>query len=375
LTADTDIEILGLGVVVPDVKRRQEITADDPWRGKLRILDAQPDVTEAELQQADLGGLGNWAPVLATLGFRTGAMGYVGDDAAGRIYGQRLQGESGVSNLLIRTKYTTAVSLITVDHSGERKIGFYPGANQYFDFEPDVLSGIEENRPKIAHVAYAGLCQHGFDRNGGKNLADGISAMREMGIFTSVDTHTIDDYSILEPALGVVDLFACNFNEAAAICGGQTLPFGAVLEEAVKDLGQRLGEAHLRRRPGLRIFGVTTDSGAYVMFQDSRGRVDGDYVRSRYASLPAVDKTGAGDSQRAGLHAYLLANWEKVRAGELGGCEIASAFQLANLAATLNIQGRGVSGFRGAKYGNLADVVDGGQSYKTGTDLYTALRV
>jgi len=360
-----DIEILGLGVVVPDVKRDEETDPCDPYRGKLRSVDVQPNVSEDELRQCALGGLGNWAPVLATLGFRTGVMGYVGDDVAGRIYGQRLEEEFGVSNLLIRTRYPTAVSFVKVSpDSGERTIEFYPGANQYFDFEPDVLSKIRENGPRIVHIAYAGLCKLGFDRNCGENLASGVAQMRSMGMFTSVDTHTIEDYSILDSVLAEVDLFVCNHEEASAICGKKS---------DVREVGQLLGRKYLNLRNGLRIFGVTTSKGAYYMFQDKRGETEGGFIGSRYGEIPAVDKTGAGDSHKAGLHAYLLANWEKVQAGELDEIDIAHAFQVANLTATLNIQGEGVSGFRGAEYADLDRVVSGVRRYTTAADLYAAL--
>jgi sugar/nucleoside kinase (ribokinase family) len=118
-----------------------------------------------------------------------------------------------------------------------------------------------------------------------------------------IDIHTCPQIKVHLPAiLAETDLFFCNREEAAMLSGKKR----GDKEVLLRSLWASAGKP---RRP--RLFGITEDRGASVLWWQPGLSAEAEYVRITnpfYGRIRVGDLTGAGDAFRAGLIDRLLAN-------------------------------------------------------------------
>ncbi len=230
---------------------------------------------------------------------------------------------------------------------------------------------------------YSGLSDRG-DANGGADLAEFVSWCSEQGAVTIVDSHTltgdpqaliksgraVDEYKLLEPLLGKLDLFFTSSDEAQMIENTLDTPADWSEHDQQSNVSNFL--SFLSRRFGsddrTQMFGVTVSNGAW--FSSDGG--ESAKVNSRFMVGDVIDLVGAGDSFRAGFISYVARNIDAFKSGQL---DFTSAIQMGNLFASLYIKAPLDDRYGNiAPYDKMAGIVNGDSSYENLAQLLSALR-
>ena len=328
-------------------------------------LSNMPDFTQKQYQKflseglATAGGPGNTAPLLAKAGIRTavgvnlGSGDFEGLDIQGRyFYDEMVRNNVDMSEMFIHPDLPTAITFIYDKKNSERGgLAYFPNCNDDFDFDR-FKGSIERLNPKVVYYMYSGLSERG-DANEGKDLADFISWCRSKGAVSIVDSHTltgnperlieagesVEEYKLLLPLLGKLDLFFTSYDEARMIentIGEQGVSLNLTEENYIFHFLNFLSDMFWEDDQGARIFGVTVSNGAIVKYKDTKGNIIGpEKIESCFMVGEVVDLVGAGDSFRAGLMAYISQNIDDLKEGQINFRE---AVQMGNLFASLYIK-------------------------------------
>jgi sugar/nucleoside kinase (ribokinase family) len=361
-----DILVLNNGVA--DLRRPDFDFADElVGKGGLAKCKTEdmPDYSQERIRgwieqgYATAGGPGNTAPLIARTGLKVavgvnlGAGDYDGLDAQGRFFYDSMAANGiDMSQIHVHPSLPTGMTFIHSTAGDDRGgIAYFPNANNDFDF--DVFKpAVKRLKPRVVYYMYSGLSDRG-DANGGRDLAEFIKWCRDQGAVTIVDSHTltgnpheliksgqaVEEYRLLEPLLGEVDIFFTSCDEARLI--ENTLAARRDWErfdehENNMHFLEFLTERFWREDGRTKLFGVTVSGGAYEEHVCPDGRRAGsNRIKSRFMAGEVVDLVGAGDSFRAGLVTYIAGNLDKFNDGSM---DFAEAVQMGNLFASLYIK-------------------------------------
>jgi sugar/nucleoside kinase (ribokinase family) len=307
---------------------------------------------------ATAGGPGNSAPLIARAGLSVGVAvnlgkgDYGGLDAQGRFFHDLMTNNNvDMSQTYIHPDLPTGTTFIYDKDEQERGgIAYFPNANNDFDFK--YFKGAVENlEPRVVYYMYSGLSDRG-DANGGKDLAEFIAWCRKRGIVTIVDSHTltgnpqelirtdvaVEEYKLLEPLLGELDLFFTSYDEARMIentLGQRGLSGDMSESEYIVHFLEFLADKFWTNNDKPGMFGVTVSNGAFEKHVTDLGNSDPVKIESDFMGGKVMDLVGAGDSFRAGFVSYIAKNIEAFKAKKLIFSE---AVQMGNLFASLYIK-------------------------------------
>lgn len=361
------LDVLILNTAVTDFRGREFTFVKDltgpGGLAKCPIEEMPPYTQEQYLGWIDegrttAGGPGNSGPLMAKAGIQTGVgvnLGrgeYGGLDAQGRFFFDELtKWDIDMSHAVVHPTLPTGTTFIYEADQNERGgIAYFPNANDDFNFD-DFRDAVSARSPKIVYYMYSGLSERG-DANDGRDLAEFMKWCRGEGSLTIADSHTltgnpqalieegrtVEQYNLLRPLLGELDLFFTSYDEARLIENTLASPrrwekysSRANIEHFLEYLTSRFCNEVGRTR----LFGVTVKDGAYHMEVRPDGSSSG--LRKTESMLQGgqvVDLTGAGDSFRAGLLSYIARHFGEYRKGLLRSEE---AVQMGNLFAGLYI--------------------------------------
>jgi sugar/nucleoside kinase (ribokinase family) len=198
----TPSEILVLGNWVVDIIGKPVDRLPD--RGRLLLIDTL---------ETHVGGNGpNTAAALGRLGASVAAAGRIGDDLYGQFLVERLEGWGVDTGSVVRdSEAATGVTLVPVDHTGERSFLAYFGANARFgpgDVDRDALAAARH-----LHLASYFI----LPAMDGAPAAALLAQARELGLTTSVDVCWDREdrwMELLRPCLPHLDLLMPSEEEA-----------------------------------------------------------------------------------------------------------------------------------------------------------------
>ena len=341
------------------------------------FIKIRPILTIEQLASVEYGGGGNVVLPAAALGVKTGIMGYVGEDIEGGLFIGAMKSHSvNPFGVVINKGYRTDVCFAPMADTGERApLKFFEDAGKYFDpNDARVKERLIFLNPKIVQISYSGLFEKGADLDGGKRLADGIRWIKKnLESLVMVDTHTYSKepsrYDCLKPSLEVADMFVCSDKEVELIVP----QYGIKSKQGIKEQKQAF-LSYLKKNyckgNEARLYAVTSPEKTAVLYYNPNGTTEQIEVENWFFTTKEhiVDATGAGDSWRAGLNAYILNHLEAFKSGSLN---IKEAAQFANLTARLYISGKGIEAFKhcNGTYDRLLRVVSGNKPEKDLSDL------
>lgn len=244
-----------------------------------------------EAIESHVGGNGpNTAAALAKLGARAAAIGRVGCDAPGDWLLARLERLGVDTRGIVRDRqHATAITLVCVDRSGERRFLHHLGANA-------TLTPADVDDEPLRRARHLHLGSHfALPALDGEPAASLLRRARAAGLTTSLDV-CWDAHGrwleLLRPCLPWADLFLPNEEEARALTG-ESEP-----------------RAMARRLHALGVATVVIKRGAKGCYA-SDGRQEWEIPAF---AVPVRDTTGAGDCFVAGFLYARGAGWEMERA-------------------------------------------------------------
>jgi len=362
------VDVLMLNTAVVDF-RRADFEFADRLVGKGGLAKCptadMPGYSQHQLAEwikagfAAAGGPGNAAPLIARAGLKVavgvnlGAGVFGGLDAQGRFFCDVMTANGvDMSQTFIHPSLPTGTTFVH-DCPGDNRggIAYFPNANNDFDF--DVFkNAVRRLKPSVVYYMYSGLSDRG-DANGGKDLAGFIMWCRKRQILTIADSHTltadpqklidsgqtVNEYALLVPLLGELDLFFTSCDEAKLI--ENTLAPQRQWHKFTEDRNNRhflefVSDRFWSKDSRTRMFGVTVNDGAWEKHICADGCAAGPHkVRSLFMQDQVIDLVGAGDSFRAGLITYVVRHLATFKNGSMN---FAEAVQMGNLFASLYIK-------------------------------------
>ena len=379
-----EVDFLSIAVLVCDVKKESRLPDIMIKDGHLGLPDKEfikkrAPLTPELLASVELGGGGNVTLPAAALDINTGVMGYIGNDIEGGYFlCGMVQNHINTFGVIVKQKYRTDVALNALLKSGERApIPFCEDAGKYFDLNNKIVKEkLVILNPKIVQISYSGLFEKGADLDGGKRLADGIRWIKEnLESLVMVDTHTYGAeprrYDSLKPSLEVADMFVCSNDEVKLMIPQYRIKSGPSEEEQKQAFLAHLKENYCKGHEA-RLYAVTSPEKTSVLYYKPNGKTEEIEVENWFFTTKEKgsihDATGAGDSWRAGLNAYILNHQCEFKSGKIG---IKEAVQFANLTARLYISGKGIEAFKhcDGTYDKLLRVVSGDKPKEDLRDL------
>ncbi|MFH1835620.1 MAG: carbohydrate kinase family protein [Methanobacteriota archaeon] len=230
-----------------------------------------------------------------------------------------------------RDELSTGMSFVCVDPaSGDPLIYFSPGVLQAFGREHVNLD--YAGQADAAIISYATLLRS-LDKDHGIPMAGLIRDLRARNVLTVLDTHSIKgaDYSCLDEPLKEVDIFGCNIGEAMSITG---LENETPVDEIVDAIGSKMNIDGSRSR----IVAVTSKEKGAILAYYKPGETKPEIVQVPACNVEVKDATGAGDTFKVGLVAYITEHLEEYKSGRLN---IREATQFGNATAASYIAGTG----------------------------------
>jgi sugar/nucleoside kinase (ribokinase family) len=344
------LKIIGLGVH----------TIDYATLGAIPALKEGEDLSITGPIRTHPGGIGNGVPVAAKLfPGRVGAATWLGDDANGHAFfdymkkagvdtggikwntqlprsSYEVDDQSGKTIRVPKEQLSTGMSFVCVDpQTRDRIIFFSPGINQAIGRENLDLDYLGTSEAVI--ISYSTLLR-ALDRERGMPMAGLIKDLRKRDVLTILDTHSIRgaDYGVLENPLKEVDVFGCNIGEARSITG---LGLDASPEALLTSLTGKMDVEGSRSR----MVAMSMKEKGCALAYYPAGQKKPVMAVVPACSVEVKDATGAGDTFKVGLVAYILENREAFNKGSLN---VREAGQFGNATAASYIRDVGTSGVR-----------------------------
>jgi sugar/nucleoside kinase (ribokinase family) len=164
-----------------------------------------------------LGGSGNVAAGLATLGGKTAFIGKAGDDYFGKLYIQDLKKNGVVNKIFLDNGSPTGLNLVIVENKNQRSFIVFRGAN-------DILSSeeIEKTTSLIKNANYFYFSGYSLVNNPQRSAilrAIDIAKKFKRKIVFDPGAHNLvkSDKSLFTKLLNECDVFSPNLQEARAI--------------------------------------------------------------------------------------------------------------------------------------------------------------
>ncbi len=292
-TPPPDVVVAGLAVA--DIIGRPVDLARPPRRGSLQVIDSLTLTTG--------GNVSNVGIDLARLGFRTGAIARVGNDALGRFIRQQYDAAGlETSGIIVDDKKQTSTTIVAVAADGERTFLHTRGCLADFSVKDVLAQSDLIARSEILAFGYLGLlpeCEPDLPRMF-------RTIKKKCGVRILLDTGGVpkSNSSLLRALLPHVDMFLPSYDEAVALTGRKKP------EEIVRFL-QQAGA------PG--IVGVKMGAkGCFIASGDAAVHVPAVRVKK------VVDATGAGDAFVAGFLAATLRRFDPFAAARIANAVAAS---------------------------------------------------
>ncbi|MBM3309862.1 MAG: carbohydrate kinase family protein [Candidatus Altiarchaeales archaeon] len=348
MAEEKKFNIIGLGVH----------TIDYATVGNIPTLEEGVDLSITGPMMTHPGGIGNGMPVAAKLfPGRVGAVTLLGNDANGHAFLAAMK-DAGVDTTEIkwntdlpdrqyeilnaegkpesvpRERLSTGMSFVCLDpETRDRIIFFSPGINQVIGSEHLNLDYL--GRSKSVIISYATLLR-ALDKDRGGAMANLIRDLRGRDVLTVLDTHSIKgaDYGVLEKPLKEVDVFGCNIGEARSITG---LGEDAAPEMLLNSIAGKMGIDESRSR----IIAISMKERGCAVAYYRPGEKDPVIAVEPACKVKVVDATGAGDTFKVGLVAYVVENLDAYKNGRL---DIREAARFANATAASYIRDYGTAG-------------------------------
>ncbi len=302
-------EVCCVGILVADCLSQ---TVDRlPQKGKLSLIDS--------IRLYSGGCASNTAIDLSVLGAKTALVGMVGRDGFGAFLREELKKHSvNIGGLIETNRAGTSASVALIDCSGERSFLHYTGANAVFTKQDINMEIVRQS--DIVFVA-GSMLMPSFD---GEPCAAFLKKCKEIGKTTVLDTAWDDTGKWnIAPCLPYLDYFIPSYDEAAAITGENDV-------EKISDLFLEAGVSHVV---------IKTGKDGCFLKSCSKGQnnlpLQGLNLPA-YASVQAVDTTGAGDSFCAGFLYGLSHGMELIECAKLGNA--VGSFCVSACGATTGIR-------------------------------------
>ncbi|MFQ6106201.1 MAG: carbohydrate kinase family protein [Thermoplasmata archaeon] len=253
-----------------------------------RIASGDEEIIVQEETSAPGGSAANTIYALAKLGFKTGFVGAIGDDAAGReilIAFDKIGVDT--SRIVMRKDQPTGAAFSFIDPSGERALYINPGANDKLS-EVDLDIEFMGSSQVLHMTSFCGEDQFQLQ----KALLDRLPESRLVSLAPGAIYAERED---LEPFLQRANIMILNRREAEKISGA----------------GYKEGSRKLIDK-GCNLVAVTLGSeGCFVASEEGDWRIPGFQTR-------ALDTTGAGDAFAAGFLAGVLEDQSPEMCGRFG---------------------------------------------------------
>ena len=292
-----------------------DFVLDEYWRCLSRRVSREAPVLILEYQERTVqgGGAANAALNLAALGLEVRAVGWIGDDDAGREL-KRLLAERGIAvdGLIEHPRAPTVVKTRVVAgsaHTALQQVVRVDRGRAFRWTAPDRARLATALRAAEREAELVLLSDYGYDSVTPALAGPGVRRWRTRGVTVALDAR----YRLAE--YRGVTLATPNESEAAA-AAGMEVTRDADLSEVARRLQRRLKAEHLlitRGRDGLTLWGAR----------------DGKSLPA-WGGREAVDVTGAGDAVVAAAAAALAA-----------GAPPLDAAALANVAGAVAVSRRG----------------------------------
>ncbi len=366
-----EVDFLSAGVLVLDVGQSVQVPGVEIKEGELsvpadEIIKNRPTLTVEQLASSEFGGCGNVVLPAAALGIRTGVMGFTGQDVEGNYFRKSME-QYGVttSGMIVDAMHRSDVSIkIQVEDRTKREpLVFCEDAGKYFHFgSAQAKERLIALNPKSVQISYSGLFENGADCGGGDLLANDIRWIKKtLDSLVMVDTHTYAGdqkrYDCLRPSLEVADMFVCSDDEVELMIPQYKLSSGNTRAEKRQAFFNFLKDNYCKENEA-RFYAVTSPEEAVVLYYKPNGESVQVTVENWFTTNNGeiFTTTGAGDSWRAGLNAYILNHEQEFKSGRLN---VEEAVQFANLTARLYISGSRTTAFKSYQYTDLLRLASG----------------
>ncbi|MFH1788107.1 MAG: carbohydrate kinase family protein [Candidatus Altiarchaeota archaeon] len=338
-------------------------TIDYVTDGVTPELSAGKNLSRVGPMRTHPGGIGNGLPVAAKL-FGDGNVGCVtllcddangkdffafmeenGVDTGGVLWNTQLPpdkvytvlGPDGKPTHIKPSDLSTGMSFVNVDIVNKDPLIFYSGgANNVFSREHVNMDYVAQAE---AFVVSYGTLLPALDAENGAEMRNLLHDARQRGVLTMLDTHSIPgaDYTVLNEPLKEVDIFGCNLNEARSITGlgddARAPELLAALADKMEVDGSRARLVAMTRK----------EQGAALAYFKPGEKSPVAVVEIPACEVEVVDGTGAGDTFKMGLMAYIVEHRKEFEAGTMN---LEEAGQFANTTAASYISGRGIENVR-----------------------------
>lgn len=303
---DKKLDVICLGAAIVDIPLRP-VSRD--------IFDIESYPID-DISMTVGGDAMNEATIISRLGFKTGIIAAIGDDAAGQFILRSCKKDNiDVEGITIDPSINTSMNIGLVTADGERT--FITNRNgslwkeniEHVDFD-------KMKQAKILSLASIFNCPL-LD---GKTLVKIFKAAKEEGMIITADMimprlgETLED---IREALGYVDYFFPNFDEAC-------LMTNETEEEKVADVLYDCGVKNVIMKIGKR--------GCYIR------NAEGSMIVPACKGITAIDTIGAGDNFASGFIAGILQGKDIRKCGIYANCTAAISVQYGG--ATAGVQNK-----------------------------------
>jgi len=247
--------------------------------------------------EAVLGGSGNVAVGLSTIGGETAFVGKAGHDLFGKLYTQNLEEKGVISKMFVDQHSPTGIIIVLVEDGKQRSFLIFRGAND--KLSPDEIDEVTHLIKRSNYVYFSGYSLVNDPQRNAILRAVGLAKkfkrkiVFDPGAFNLVKSQK----KVFTELLGLCDVFSPNLEEAFAIMNVTDI------EDVTDKLREKIPMTALK----------CDKNGCILISKENVVRVPGYNVR-------CIDPTGAGDAFTAGLiyglsrglpleHIGRLANW------------------------------------------------------------------
>lgn len=249
-------------------------------------------------------------------------LGLIGDDTDGQWIREECRlnkiAAEGLKN--VRGAHTSYTDVMSVEATGQRTFFHQRGANAFFGVD-DI--DVRNSNEKIFHLGYLLLLDEldKVDSNGKTGAVSVLSAAKESGLKTSVDTVSEDSdrfKAVVVPSLPYVDYLFINEFEAGR-CTGMDLCQDVPERQALREAAGRLLQHGVKEWVLIHF-----PKGVFALSKQGEEIIQGAVMLPKDNIVSTV---GAGDAFAAGTLWGIHADWDMRRSIQMGVCTAAACLQ------------------------------------------------